>query len=157
MTKKWCFLILITVLSAANVASIRRAEDPIRNTQTSPIAFQQKMEEEKDGKKGPLLYHVKYNPEDSFLTGSPVLPEEKAKEDSVSPYSRAGELDWWEEPDLPAESDAGIHSNQYLGKMEEGYWSGDVITENGETGSGGDTVIEENVNSASSQVEEEWW
>ncbi|HQB12712.1 MAG TPA: hypothetical protein PLX96_07050 [Candidatus Omnitrophota bacterium] len=157
MTKKWCFLMLIAVLSAGNVAAIRRAEDPIRDTQTSPIAFQQKMEEEKDGKKGPLLYHVRYNPKDSFLTTSPVLPEEKAKENLVSPYSKTEELDWWEEPDLSAGSNAGVHSGQDWDKMEEDYWSGDVSAKNGEMGSGAGNEIKENADSASSQAEDEWW
>ena len=110
----------------------------------------------KDGKKGPLLYHVRYNPR-LFLTTSPVLPEEKAKEDLVSPYSKTEELDWWEEPDLSAGSNAGVHSGQDWGRMEEDYWSGDVSAENGEMGSGAGNEIKENADSASSQVEDEWW
>jgi hypothetical protein len=75
--RAWIF-ILVSVLAGLNLASIRKAEDPIRDTQTNPILYQQKMEEEKDGKKGPLLYSVKNNPHDNFFADPPYQSSEKA-------------------------------------------------------------------------------
>lgn len=102
MNQKQLFFILIIGLAALNVATIRREEDPIRKTQTDPIAYQQKLEEEKGGKKGPLAYSMKYNPSDAFLTATPVASSQNEepsaagfKKEEMSPTS------WWEE--VPAE------------------------------------------------------
>ena len=101
MHKRALFLILLSILAGLNVASIRRSEDPVRDTQTNPILYSQKMEEEKDGKKGPLLYHVKNNPREAFFIDPPYEAEAKApvKEtgsETASPSS-ADTGGWWEE------------------------------------------------------------
>ncbi len=100
MSKRAWFFIFVSVLAGLNLAAVRKAEDPIRDTQTNPILYQQKMEEEKDGKKGPLLYSVKHNPHDNFFSDPPYqtakdAPVKKAAiEESVAPDETAG---WWEE------------------------------------------------------------
>lgn len=94
------FFIFVSVLAGLNAGSIRKAEDPIRDTQTNPILYEQKKEEEKDGKKGPLMYTVKYNPRESFFIDPPF---EKEKENSSKEIaakeatSSSGTADWWEE------------------------------------------------------------
>lgn len=102
MNKNALFFLFLSVfaLGALNLGSIRRTEDPIRDTQTNPILYEQKKEEEKDGKKGPLMYHVKYNPRESFFIDPPYETAQKdaAKgflEDEIAASPETA--DWWEE------------------------------------------------------------
>lgn len=89
----------VLVLAAANMGVIRRDQDPIRDTQTDPILYKQKMEQEKDGVKGPLLYHVKYNPEDTFFIDPPYgkKTETLAGKEGISVKPAASTMNWWEE------------------------------------------------------------
>ena len=113
MNKNVLFLIFLSVLASLNLASIRKAEDPIRDTQTNPILYEQKKEEEKDGKKGPLLYHVKNYPRESFFIDPPFEKETKsaakgtAYEAASIPMDTAG---WWEEE--PAGFEAAVPSDE---------------------------------------------
>lgn len=111
MHKNAVFLIFLSVLAGLNLGTVRKSEDPIRDTQTNPILYQQKMEEEKDGKKGPLLYHVKNYPRESFFIDPPF--EKIAKQISGSAVAKemtapAEVENWWEEQ--PAASSFGTSS-----------------------------------------------
>jgi hypothetical protein len=100
MNRKAVFFIFLSVLAGLNVGTVRKTEDPIRDTQTNPILYEQKKEEEKDGKKGPLLYHVKNYPRETFFIDPPFEKEKKSSlggtvtEKASSPMDAAG---WWEE------------------------------------------------------------
>ena len=94
------FFIFINVVAALNLGTVRKAEDPVRDTQTNPILYKQKMEEEKDGKKGPLLYHVKHNPREAFFIDPPFEKEKKSPSKEIATEeapSAAGTTGWWEE------------------------------------------------------------
>ena len=107
MNKNVWFLIFVSVLSGLNVGSIRRAEDPIRDTQTNPILYEQKKKEEKDGKKGPLMYHVRNNPRESFFIDPPFEKEKKTSAKELTMEHSPASVDatgWWEEQ--PATSSA---------------------------------------------------
>ncbi|OQA41777.1 MAG: hypothetical protein BWY49_00245 [Candidatus Omnitrophica bacterium ADurb.Bin314] len=122
MSRKCLFLTLVIVLAVPNLAAIRRSEDPIRDTQTDGILYKQKMEEEKDGKKGALLYSVKYNPKDTFLTAPPFAPEaEKPAAREAMPGETAG-LNWWDEPAVPADALAAPEEPVSPEQPAEGYW-----------------------------------
>lgn len=101
MNRKVVFFIFVSVLAGLNMGSIRRAEDPIRDTQTNPILYEQKKEEDKDGKKGPLMYHVRNNPRESFFIDPPFEKEKKSSEKIVTektPLSASADTTgWWEE------------------------------------------------------------
>jgi hypothetical protein len=100
MNQRAVSLIFISILSGLNLGSILKAEDPIRDTQTNPILYEQKKEEEKDGKKGPLLYHVKNNPRESFFIDPPFEKEKGSASRKIAPgevTSPSGTADWWEE------------------------------------------------------------
>lgn len=98
MMRKCLVLSLLIGFAVLNMAVVRKTEDPIRDTQTDPILYKQKMEEEKDGKKGPLSYSVKNNPADTFLTEPPFAPEEEMTDKEKSLKSAPAGMDWWEEP-----------------------------------------------------------
>lgn len=112
---------MLTIISIAvlNLGTIRRAEDPIRDTQTDPILYKQKMEQEKDGKKGPLLYRVRHNPEDTFFIDPPYTqkPQLTASETGIG-IQAAETANWWEEEPgvndvIPeAQESTGISSEQ---------------------------------------------
>ena len=95
------------MLAGLNLGTVRRTEDPIRDTQTSPILYSQKMEEEKDGKKGPLLYHVKYDPREAFFIDPPYAADKKSSDKktvAAEVPASTNTTDWWEEQ--PANSPA---------------------------------------------------
>ena len=94
------FLIFLSVLAGLNLGSIRRTENPIRDTQTNPILYEQKKEEEKDGEKGPLLYHVKNSPWETFFIDPPFEKEKKSSSKEIvteKTPSSADTAGWWEE------------------------------------------------------------
>lgn len=98
MYKRLLFFIFVGVLAGVHVGTVRRTDDPIRNAQTDGIAYQQKMEEEKDGVKGPSSYSVKYNPDDTFFIDPPFDSKEKsAAKKNVRPERPSDLSDWWEE------------------------------------------------------------
>lgn len=97
MSQKTFFFILLLALAGLNLGTVRKTEDPIRDTQTSPIGYQQKMEEEKDGVKGPLMYHVKYNPKDAFFIEPPFEKEKEASGTEMAKEEPSAVSDWWEE------------------------------------------------------------
>jgi len=105
---------MVLVLASVNLGSIRKAEDPIRDTQTNGILYKQKMEEEKDGKKGPLLYNVKYNPKEKFFIEPPY---EKKKEPGAGDKTEKtpATSDWWEEKS-PGETAAQPAEQQASGE-----------------------------------------
>lgn len=105
MKREIFFGLFIVILASAHLGTIRRNEDPIRNTQTDPIAYKQKMEEEKDGVKGPLAYSVKYNPKDTFFIDPPYMPQEKAMDrEKAKAEEKQALSDWWEETPLEKSS-----------------------------------------------------
>jgi hypothetical protein len=100
MNKRALFFIFVSVLAGLSLGSIRKSEDPIRDTQTNGILYEQKMEEEKDGKKGPLMYHVKNNPRESFFIDPPFEKEKKSSSKEVMTEQAPSSADtagWWEE------------------------------------------------------------
>jgi hypothetical protein len=101
MKTNWLFFIFLSLLAALNAGSVRKAEDPIRDTQTNPILYEQKKEEEKDGKKGPLMYHVRNNPREAFFIDPPFEKEKEgsARKAAASDAPASAETaDWWTEP-----------------------------------------------------------
>lgn len=100
MNKSALFLIFLSVLAGLNLGTVRRTEDPIRDTQTNPILYEQKKEEEKDGKKGPLLYHVKNSPQETFFIDPPFEKEKKSFSKEIVTEKAPASVDtagWWEE------------------------------------------------------------
>lgn len=91
------FFIIMLVATGLNLGAIRKAEDPIRDTQTSPILYKQKVEEEKDGVKGPVLYHVKNYPKEPFFIDPPYTKEPTVSQKEKSAGAMPSTLDWWEE------------------------------------------------------------
>lgn len=108
---------MVFAIAGLNLGSIRKAEDPIRDTQTNPIAYKQKMEEEKDGVKGPLMYHVKNHPKEAFFIDPPYEKEKELltqeKQDKKESSSVA---DWWEE--APAEEPKTSQPEQAVTEAE---------------------------------------
>jgi hypothetical protein len=100
MSKNTLFLIILLVLSGLNLGTVRRTEDPIRDTQTNGILYEQKKEEEKNGKKGPLMYHVKNNPRESFFIDPPFEKAKKVPPEAIATEQTPSSMDatgWWEE------------------------------------------------------------
>ena len=66
-------LIAVFILTGIlNVGAILKREDRIAQTQTDPILYEQKMEEIKDGEKGPSMPAIEYYKGAGFLTTAPV-------------------------------------------------------------------------------------
>lgn len=118
------FFIFLSVIAGLNLGTVRKAEDPIRDTQTNPILYEQKKEEEKDGKKGPLMYHVKNNPREAFFIDPPF---ESIKKDAGAVRGQEASqdiADWWEEQ--PASPEDVKDSSQNVAPGEEPVWEEDL-------------------------------
>lgn len=105
------FLIFVSVLAGLNLGTIRKAEDPIRDTQTNPILYEQKKEEEKDGKKGPLLYHVKNSPRETFFIDPPFEKEKKSSLGGIVTEKTPAATDtagWWEEQSTAPQTEPSV-------------------------------------------------
>jgi len=155
MDKRAVFFIFVSVLASLNLGSIRKAEDPIRDTQTNPILYEQKKEEEKDGKKGPLMYNVKYNPRESFFIDPPFEKEKKSSSEKIvtEASSSGGVADWWE--DQPTDSQAVSPAESVAEPLPEPLPEAEGVQ--------GDEVVEpvavspEAGNAASGQGDDQWW
>ncbi len=106
------FLILVLLL---NSGAIRRERDIIRETQTDPISLKKKLEELKDGEKGPTTPTFEFYEGKDFQTKAPVdnKPETAGVDDTkdhIPQYGdpvpenlegieeeKQGEDDWWTE------------------------------------------------------------
>jgi len=71
---------LLFVLVFLNLGTIRKEKTALEKTQTDPITYQKKMEEIKDGPKGPASPSLKFYPQEKFLA-DPPMEEEKDKSD----------------------------------------------------------------------------
>lgn len=101
--------VAIFTLGVLHMGTIRKKEDPIRDTQTDPIAYDQKMEEIKDGEKGPATPTFQFYEKEEFMTEPPADKQvsEKTKEalsgnnygvfEKEEPYKR------WDQRDPQAE------------------------------------------------------
>ncbi len=69
--KSWIAVLAVVVLCVLNTATIRKKDDPILNTQTNPIAYETKMEENKEGEKGAPMPAWRLYPRLRFLSDSP--------------------------------------------------------------------------------------
>lgn len=158
MSKKVLFFIWVGVLAGLNLASIRKAEDPIRDTQTNPILYKQKMEEEKDGKKGPLLYNVKNNPHDTFFVDLPyeadtkTPPGKTATEKVAAPEETAG---WWEEQ--PGESRAASPGEPATKSLPEPSTEEKALPRHESADPSAVTTDTGNTPTATTQGDDYWW
>jgi len=82
MVKIETWLIIgVCLLSLINMGVIRKKENPITATQTSPIAYKDKVEELKDGEKGAPLPSMLLYSKWEFFTDAPY---EKSKDEEGS-------------------------------------------------------------------------
>jgi hypothetical protein len=117
-----------------HIAAIRREEDPVLKTQTEPILYKQKVEEEKDGVKGAPTPSFRYYEKPQFLSEAPIdqkkeetapLPLPDTTEEGIEAQDETGDEaeteeeaeDWWDwEEDG---EDGGEESSEEDGDFEE--------------------------------------
>ena len=112
------YLFLVAFL---HMNAILKAEDPIADTQTEAILYDQKMEQEKDGVKGPATPKMIYYGGQGFLTKSSLSKYEKEiagaregiKKDKFS-WS-----DWWEDKPAETQSPSGEEAPQITDVLPE--------------------------------------
>ncbi len=120
MDKKILFLILVLLFAGLNTASIRRAEDPIRDTQSDAVSYKQKMEETKNGVKGPPSYSMKFNPKDTFFIDPPFEKSKKEEPQKEKATEAPAVTDWWEEEaPVAAQPSSGPEAVEPLPSQEE--------------------------------------
>ena len=156
MNRKAAFFLFVSFLAALNLGTVRKSEDPIRDTQTNPILYEQKKEEEKDGKKGPLLYHVRNYPRESFFIDPPLVKEKKNFPEKIVTEKAPSSVDtagWWEEQPtaspavLPGET-VSEPSSEPLGETEK---------VQDQEASEPSAVVPEAENAPSGQKDDYWW
>ena len=117
----------VLILVVLHSGTVRKEEDPIRQTQTDPILYKQKVEEEKDGVKGAPMptYNYYGKDKDRFLIDPPI-DQKKEEEKEIAPVVDDSEVelqaedteseeseeseDWWESDDEGEEADEDIES-----------------------------------------------
>lgn len=131
-----------------NTGVIRKDFDPIKNTQTDAIAYKQKMEEIKDGEKGPPTPSYKFYEKQDFLVKTPmqtqaeeVLPpvedvvtgstdssfhgEAPGEEPASESVPAAAGEDWWQDEetgDKASSSDASRDIQASSGTGDAPVW-----------------------------------
>jgi hypothetical protein len=156
MNTKAITFIFLSALAILNIGTIRRAEDPIRDTQTNPILYEQKKEEEKGGKKGPLLYNVKYNPWEAFFIDPPY--EKDKKSSTPKGITEAGNESvetegWWEEPAAPSGASSSVEAAAESSQESSSYWE-EVPNQNVESHPASEANTK---NTSSGQGDDYWW
>ncbi len=101
--KKVGLLSWLAILWLVHGNAILKHEDPIQDTQTEAILYDQKMEQEKDGVKAAATPKVIYYGGQGFLTKSSLAKNEKEGEGASAKKKKQtfNWSDWWEEK--PAE------------------------------------------------------
>ena len=119
-----------------NLGTIRKKENPILKTQTNPIAWKDKLEEIKDGVKGPPAPSWKLYPKSRFQTedlihhqgseseprgagdkipelGAPIPEDQRDK-------TKDSNEDWWHEEDQTGASEKSKNSVKETSSVDEG-------------------------------------
>ncbi|MFA6599853.1 MAG: hypothetical protein WCU74_02400 [Candidatus Omnitrophota bacterium] len=116
--QKSFFLMVVGVVAVGflNMGVIRKKDDHVAFAQTDPILYEKKMEELKDGEKGPSMPVMTLYAKSDFLTKSPVrdeagqapsapegeeAPLEEGLPEDLGPAAEEGAGDeyWWVEED----------------------------------------------------------
>lgn len=121
MKSNLCSGMVVVVISGFfHLGAILKEEDHIVRTQTDPISYEKKMEELKDGEKGPSMPKIEYYKKTDFLTMAP----NKARGTETFPEAGAadsGKLQPYELPEgVPAEVNAEGTKKGETGDDE--YW-----------------------------------
>ena len=95
----YSYLCLIGILHSG---TIRKERDPVEETRTSPIAYKAKMEEIKDGVKGPPTPSFTLYSKSRFLAETPMAIgdeglEAETQAEAEEEGETGGEDDWWVE------------------------------------------------------------
>ena len=115
---KHLLILLLILIGLSSIATIRKDEDPVRKTQTDPILYKQKMEEQKDGVKGAPSPSFKFYNREGFLADSPV--DQKKEEAAELPKTVDSTEVNLEEP-LDAHQEASPDSLKE-GQEDEDWW-----------------------------------
>ena len=81
MPIKKILLLIIVGMGLLSLGTVIKKKDKIQDTQTDPVAYEQKMRQEAEGKKGPPAPTFNLFPRENFLEEGPM---EKSKPSSVS-------------------------------------------------------------------------
>ncbi len=144
--------ILICLAAVLNLAAVRKKEDPILLTQTNPIAYKDKLEETKDGEKGPPSPTYKFYPRNKFLTEPPVETEPEE-----SPVHEEGEIPEWGDPipeNLEGWEDESFEGKDSSKEQEMPKIEGESLVE-GETAVPAELSQEEK--EPAEEQTQEWW
>ena len=96
------FFIYLCLIAIFHSGTIRKERDPVEETRTSPIAYKAKMEEIKDGVKGPPTPSFTLYAKSRFLSETPMaIGDEELEAETQAGAEEAGEAggedDWWVE------------------------------------------------------------
>lgn len=117
----------LAILWLVHGNAILKHEDPIQDTQTEAILYDQKMEQEKDGVKAAATPKVIYYGGQGFLTKSSLAKNEKEGE-GVSAKKKKQSFnwsDWWEEKPAETEAQETPAAEEELSVKEEGLSEGE--------------------------------
>lgn len=105
MQKRYILIIGLLTVFVLNMGLVRKKENPIRDTQTDPILYKQKMEQIKDGEKGPTTYSMQFYKKEKFFTEAPFSEDEEISTKEISTKEGEDLGDWWEESEEKIEKE----------------------------------------------------
>jgi len=70
---------LVFVIAGLSMGTVVKKQDAIRDTQTNPVAYSEKLKEEAEGKKGPPVPTLELFPKHRFLVEGPVEKEKRKR------------------------------------------------------------------------------
>lgn len=104
--QKLGMMVWLGAILALHGNAILKNEDPIQAVQTEGILYEQKMEQEKDGVKGPATPKVIYYGGQGFFNRTSIASDEEESAGNAAKKKKSvfNWSDWWEEK--PAENEA---------------------------------------------------
>lgn len=107
--------VLLVGITFLSLGVVVKKKDSIQNTQTDPIAYQEKVRQEAEGKKGPPVPTLELFPKENFLGEGPV---EEFKVGSENLGQPAENYPAWFEEEEPEDTSAAQEEEPGYGEEE---------------------------------------
>jgi hypothetical protein len=142
-------------IAILNLGTIRKKDDPILRTQTEPISVKEKLEEIKDGEKGPPTPSFQLYPRNGFLTEPPFETGKAAAGQLQAKIPELGEPipeDLGGTEELEVGDEWWAEEQTKIGEQEGAKAEGEK-TESSET----PDSSKKEVRNVKGQADEDWW
>ncbi len=103
---KKCLAVLLVGMAFLSLGTVIKKKNSIENTQTDPIAYDEKVRQEEEGQKGPPAPTIDLFPKENFLEESPV-GNSKGRDDNLD-QAAEDSPSWFAEDDPSVQQEEGV-------------------------------------------------